>query len=57
VLLVSSDLDEILSLCDRVAAISGGSITGIVESGEADERRIGALMGGLDSKKGEEAHG
>ncbi|MDR2793589.1 MAG: ABC transporter ATP-binding protein [Treponema sp.] len=47
VLLVSFELDEILALCDRIAAISKGTITGIVPAQDADERRIGAMMGGL----------
>jgi simple sugar transport system ATP-binding protein len=47
VLLVSFELDEILSLCDRIAAISKGSVVGMVDAAEADERRIGAMMGGL----------
>jgi simple sugar transport system ATP-binding protein len=47
VLLVSFELDEILGLCDRIAAISKGSVVGVVEAAEADERRIGAMMGGV----------
>jgi simple sugar transport system ATP-binding protein len=47
VLLVSFELDEILGLCDRIAAISRGRIVGIVPAVEADERRIGAMMGGV----------
>jgi simple sugar transport system ATP-binding protein len=47
VLLVSFELDEILGLCDRIAAISKGSVVGVVDAAEADERRIGAMMGGL----------
>ncbi|MDR0289574.1 MAG: ABC transporter ATP-binding protein [Treponema sp.] len=47
VLLVSFELDEILGLCDRIAAISRGRIVGIVPAEEADERRIGAMMGGV----------
>jgi simple sugar transport system ATP-binding protein len=47
VLLVSFELDEILGLCDRIAAISHGRIVGIVPAETADERRIGAMMGGV----------
>ncbi|MDR3192405.1 MAG: ABC transporter ATP-binding protein [Treponema sp.] len=47
VLLVSFELDEILGLCDRIAAISKGSVVGVVDAAEADERRIGAMMGGV----------
>jgi simple sugar transport system ATP-binding protein len=48
VLLVSFELDEILGLCDRIAAISKGQVVGVLPAAEADERRIGAMMGGLD---------
>jgi simple sugar transport system ATP-binding protein len=47
VLLISFELDEILGLCDRIAAISKGRIIGILPAAEADERRIGAMMGGV----------
>jgi simple sugar transport system ATP-binding protein len=47
VLLVSFELDEIIGLCDRIAAISRGRIVGIVPAEQADERRIGAMMGGV----------
>ncbi|MDR2509600.1 MAG: ABC transporter ATP-binding protein [Spirochaetaceae bacterium] len=49
VLLVSFELDEVMSLCDRVAAISKGSIAGIKKAGEVDEREIGAMMAGKKS--------
>jgi simple sugar transport system ATP-binding protein len=47
VLLVSFELDEIMNLCDRIAAISRGRIVGTVEAGRASEREIGAMMAGL----------
>jgi simple sugar transport system ATP-binding protein len=47
VLLVSFELDEILALCDRIAAVSKGHIVGIVPAEEADERKIGAMMAGV----------
>jgi simple sugar transport system ATP-binding protein len=47
VLLVSFELDEILGLCDRIAAVSKGQIVGVLPAEEADERRIGAMMGGV----------
>jgi simple sugar transport system ATP-binding protein len=49
VLLVSFELDELLSLCDRIAVVSRGRIAGILPAGEADERKIGALMGGIEN--------
>lgn len=47
ILLVSFELDEILGLCDRIAAVSKGQVAGVLPAEEADERRIGAMMGGL----------
>ena len=47
VLLVSFELDEVLGLCDRIAAVSKGQIVGIVNAEDADEWQIGAMMGGL----------
>jgi simple sugar transport system ATP-binding protein len=49
VLLVSFELDEIIGLCDRIAAISSGQIMGILRAEEADERRIGTMMGGVSA--------
>ena len=47
VLLVSAELDEVLSLADRVAVISGGKIVATVDSEGADRNHIGRLMAGL----------
>jgi general nucleoside transport system ATP-binding protein len=47
VLLVSVELDEILSLADRILVMFDGTITGELMPGEADERRIGCLMAGI----------
>lgn len=51
VLLVSADLEEILSLSDRIAVMYEGQIVGILEPAEATEARIGMMMtgGGMGS--------
>lgn len=46
VLLVSEDLDEVLDLSDRVAVMSGGTITYVAPVGETDRATIGAHMAG-----------
>ena len=46
VLLISFELDEILTLADRVLVMYGGSIVGTFERGALDRSRIGALMAG-----------
>jgi simple sugar transport system ATP-binding protein len=47
VLLVSVELDEILSLADRILVMFDGTITGELLPEDADERRIGCLMAGV----------
>jgi simple sugar transport system ATP-binding protein len=44
VLLVSSELDEILALADRVVVMNGGRITGELGIDECDEKTLGLLM-------------
>lgn len=47
-LVISTDLEELLELCDRVAVLSRGALMGVVENEAGAEREIGALMiGGL----------
>lgn len=47
VLLVSVELDEILSLADRILVMFDGAFTGEVAGETADERQIGLLMAGI----------
>ena len=47
VLLVSVELDEILSLSDRIAVMFDGRIMGERLPGETDERALGLLMAGV----------
>jgi len=46
VLLVSSELDEILALADRVLVMSQGRVTGSLAVGDCTEARLGLLMAG-----------
>jgi simple sugar transport system ATP-binding protein len=46
ILLLSEDLEEILSLADRIAVIFEGRILGIVNRADADRNELGLLMGG-----------
>jgi ABC-type uncharacterized transport system ATPase subunit len=52
VLLVSSELDEILQLSDRILVLYSGAIVAEFARGEADEKKIGNVMGG--GARGEE---
>jgi len=47
VLLISADLDEVLTLSDRVIVFYGGEARGPFDVGELTERRLGLLMTGL----------
>jgi simple sugar transport system ATP-binding protein len=47
ILLASEDLDEIMSLSDRIAVIFKGQIMGIFDGKEANLEKIGLLMAGV----------
>ena len=49
VVFISSELDELLALSDRVAVIVGGRIVGVVDPAAADRTDIGLMMGGVVS--------
>ena len=49
VLLVSVELDEIMSLSDRILVMFDGRIVGELATEDADERTLGLLMAGIDS--------
>lgn len=46
--IISADLDELLDLCDRIAVLFRGRLTGVVENTPGAEREIGRLMVGGD---------
>jgi simple sugar transport system ATP-binding protein len=46
ILLISSDLDEVLTLSDRIAVIYEGKIVAIEDPTKTNERRLGLLMAG-----------
>jgi general nucleoside transport system ATP-binding protein len=46
VLLISTELEEIVSLADRVAVIHRGRIMGVMPRAEVEVERLGLLMGG-----------
>jgi simple sugar transport system ATP-binding protein len=43
-LVISTDLDELLELCDRIAVLYRGRLVGVVENGPDAGERIGELM-------------
>ncbi|MCP4745411.1 MAG: ABC transporter ATP-binding protein [Desulfobacteraceae bacterium] len=46
VLLISLELDEIINLSDTIAIIYEGRIIGLLQNGDADEKKIGLMMAG-----------
>ena len=44
VVLVSSELPELLGMCDRIYTICEGRVTGVVDAGEADQETLMRLM-------------
>jgi simple sugar transport system ATP-binding protein len=50
VLLVSVELDEIMSLSDRIAVMFDGKIMGEREPAKTDERELGLLMAGMNGE-------
>jgi simple sugar transport system ATP-binding protein len=51
VLLISSELDEIMQLSDRIAVIYEGAFLGIGKAGEFSRKEIGMMMGGVRLKR------
>ncbi|TAL13062.1 MAG: ABC transporter ATP-binding protein [Chloroflexota bacterium] len=47
ILIVSTELDEVLALGDRVAVMYDGEIVGILPAAEATREKVGLLMGGV----------
>ena len=50
VLLVSVELDEIMSLSDRIAVMFDGKLMGFRDPEKTDERELGLLMAGMTGK-------
>jgi hypothetical protein len=46
VLIVSTELDEVLALADRVAVMYQGRIVEVLDAAEATPEHLGLLMGG-----------
>ncbi len=47
ILLVSVELDEIMSLSDRILVMNNGQMVGELARDEADEQRLGLMMAGI----------
>jgi len=47
ILVVSVELDEIMSLSDRILVMNNGQIVGELDREDADEKRLGLMMAGI----------
>ncbi len=50
ILLISSDLNEITSMSDRIACVFEGKVMGVVQAATAELKQIGLMMGGVENK-------
>jgi simple sugar transport system ATP-binding protein len=50
VLLISEDLEELISVADKIAVLFEGRIMGILPSEEAETERIGMMMAGVEEE-------
>jgi general nucleoside transport system ATP-binding protein len=47
-LVISTDLDELLEICDRIAVLSRGRLVGVVPNGPGAAAEVGRLMVGVE---------
>ena len=57
IVVISQDLDELLTLADRIAVINEGALSRILVVGEASIDEIGMLMGGVHGEPGQRQDG
>jgi simple sugar transport system ATP-binding protein len=50
IVVISTDLDELLEVCDRIAVMFQGRLAGVVENGPDVERKVGLLMTGAQGE-------
>ncbi len=50
VLLISLELDEVMSLSDRIAVMYDGKIVGVIDAKDATEKKLGILMAGGEAQ-------
>lgn len=50
ILYISTELEHIFAICDRIAVMSRGRITGVLPNRDATPERIGQLMSGMSAE-------
>ncbi|MBL4906119.1 MAG: ATP-binding cassette domain-containing protein [Sneathiella sp.] len=48
ILVVSVEIDEVMSLCDRIAVMFDGAIVGEIDAKDATEQKLGLMMAGIN---------
>lgn len=56
VMLVSEDLDELLSVADKIVVMFEGQIMGEIDSAEADVEMLGLMMAGVTKSRAEQEY-
>jgi simple sugar transport system ATP-binding protein len=51
ILLISEELEELLSVADRIAVLYEGRIMGVLSCEEADKERLGLMMAGMKEER------
>ncbi|WP_025899700.1 ABC transporter ATP-binding protein [Sneathiella glossodoripedis] len=51
ILVVSVEIDEVMSLADRIAVMFDGAIVGELDASEATEQRLGLMMAGISDQE------
>jgi simple sugar transport system ATP-binding protein len=51
ILLISTELEEILTLSDRIAVMAGGRLVATLDAADADLETIGMLMAGEGAER------
>jgi simple sugar transport system ATP-binding protein len=46
ILLISEDLEELMTISDRIAVLHGGEVMGVVEPADIDIEELGLMMAG-----------
>ncbi|MDT0346247.1 multiple monosaccharide ABC transporter ATP-binding protein [Streptomyces litchfieldiae] len=54
VVFISSELSELLGVCDRIATMSAGRLTGVLDRAEATQEALMRLMTGMDAAYSDE---
>jgi general nucleoside transport system ATP-binding protein len=55
VLLISEDLEELMSIADRIAVMFEGRVIGVLPAEQADRETLGLMMAGIEAREARES--